>query len=116
MAALAERGRVSIGKFLRWNDVEVDRIAAEGEFFYLQPKHRRMVGGAHVVSGRETVWSLSQRYGVRVRYIRKLNPELPEGLLKPGTTVVMDKSRGGSSPSAVSLDAGSPFEWSGGKN
>lgn len=116
MTALAARGRVSIGKFLKWNDVGVDRIAGEGEYYYLQPKHRSMVGGEHVVTGKETIWSLSQRYGVRERYIRKLNPELPDGYLKSGTAVVMGRSRSIRAAAAVGLDAGSPFEWSGGKN
>ena len=117
MTSLAARGKVNLSKFLKWNEVSVDRQAGEGEFYYLQPKHRSMAGGTHVVKGKESLWSLSQQYGVRMRHIIKLNPGLPDGLLKPGTAVVMDRLRNGrgTTGSAV-LDASSPFEWTGGKN
>lgn len=117
MMALATRGKVSLSKFLKWNEVSVDRQATDGELYYLQPKHRTMAGGTHVVTGKESLWSLSQQYGVRMRHIIKLNPELPEGFLKPGTAVVMDRLRNGRSTSgSVVLDVASPFEWAGGKN
>ncbi|MFM8348587.1 MAG: transglycosylase SLT domain-containing protein [Bacteroidota bacterium] len=117
MTALAARGKVSLSKFLRWNDVSVDRQAQEGELYYLQPKHRTWTGGTHITNGKESLWTLSQRYGVRLTYISKLNPGLPEGLLKAGTSVAMDRVRSGrpSAGSAV-LDASSTFEWASGKN
>lgn len=117
MTSLAARGKVSLSKFLRWNDVSVDRMAAAGELYYLQPKHRTWTGGAHITNGAESLWIISQRYGVRLSYILKLNPGMPEGLLKAGTSVALDRvrSRRSATGSAI-LDASSPFEWAGGKN
>ncbi len=69
------------GELLRFNDLPAERPLRIGEVVYLKSKKRRAVSGMpmYVVGdAHETLWDISQRFGVRMKCILKYNT-LPEG-------------------------------------
>lgn len=71
-------------QILRYNDVTADYRFAAGELVYVQPKRNRCKTDVHVVKEGETLRSISQYYGLKLRKIARRNgleetAEVPEG-------------------------------------
>lgn len=76
-------------ELLKYNELTKDSALHEGEILYLQPKRRRAERGKefHTVQPGETVYSISQLYGVKSRMIRKFNRLSPDSVVNEGTTL-----------------------------
>jgi LysM repeat protein len=59
----------------KYNELTKDSTLSEGQILYLQPKHRRAERGKdiHTVQPGETLYSISQLYGVKTKHLRRLN-------------------------------------------
>ncbi|NVN94593.1 MAG: glucosaminidase domain-containing protein [Bacteroidetes bacterium] len=66
------------GELYRYNDFSVDYLLKEGEKVYLQPKRRKGSAEFHVVKANETMFSISQLYGIKLKHLYKKN-RLVEG-------------------------------------
>lgn len=66
---------VSVKRLLRYNELEEDTPLASGQRVYLQPKRKKAYRDfeVHTVKQGETVYSISQQYGVKMKYLRKRN-------------------------------------------
>jgi len=117
LASLAARGQLDVSKLTDWNDYNPTRKILEGDVFYLERKQRSSAAGSHTASGKETLWEVSQQYGVRLAKLKAYNRGLSEGILKSGTIVVLGKSgrSGRSSDRPILLDSDSRFEWNASK-
>lgn len=73
-------------ELLKYNELTKDSVLHEGQILYLQPKHRRAEFGKdyHSVQTGETVYSISQLYGIKVRHLLRLNNLLPADQVKEG--------------------------------
>lgn len=62
-------------ELLKYNELTKDSTLSEGQILYLQPKHRRAERGkeVHTVQPGETLYSISQLYGVKTKHLRRLN-------------------------------------------
>lgn len=56
-----------------YNDSKPDRQLLKGEFIYLEPKKRSCEKNYHIVISEETMWKISQLYGVKLNYLYKKN-------------------------------------------
>ena len=68
-------------EILRFNDVKAMRPLKIGEVVYLKAKKRQAPFGLpmYVADDKpETLWEISQRFGVRMKYLLKWNPGLTE--------------------------------------
>ena len=70
----------------RYNDLEEGARLEPGQIIYLQPKRRKAARGneVHVVEKGETLYDISQKYGVKLKHIYRYNQlvegrEVPEG-------------------------------------
>lgn len=95
-AGIAAMWNLFPSEILRFNDLKEDRVLADGEMVYLQPKRLCAAKGVekYVVEGNGvSLWSVSQRFGVRLKSLRKLNPELAgcDGNLPDGEAVKLRK-------------------------
>jgi len=85
VAELAAKGGVSLSKFLKYNDIEIDHNVNKNEVFYLKKKRGKARAYYHVLQPGEDLWEISQKYGVRLKRlmaknrIRKDDPELKAG-------------------------------------
>jgi membrane-bound lytic murein transglycosylase D len=113
-AVFAKRAGISLSAFLKYNDISIAEPLVPGEYYYTRKKHTRAAVPSHVALSGETLWGISQHYGVQLKRIKKLNPSLPDRLI-PGTTVLLAPSApavASATPvDVVELD-NQPFAWS----
>ncbi|MGC9332351.1 MAG: glucosaminidase domain-containing protein [Bacteroidales bacterium] len=75
MLALAQELGIKQWQLYKYNDMdETDSITA-GQFVYLEPKRNNAEKGIekHEVQEGETVWEISQKYGIKEKKLRKKN-------------------------------------------
>lgn len=111
LAMLAARAGIGYSKLLSWNDCSPDRKPQDNEIFYLQRKSRSGTAGGHVLSTGESLWSVSQKYGIRLSRLEKFNTGLSASPA-PGTVILL--TSGGNSTvekRSVTLDPSNTFEW-----
>jgi membrane-bound lytic murein transglycosylase D len=71
--SIAERAGINLKRFLKFNDInENDRIIPN-EVYYLKKKDRRAVVAYHTVLGYETLWKISQMYGMQMEDLMAKN-------------------------------------------
>jgi hypothetical protein len=71
----------------RYNDIPFSGTFKSGECVYLQPKKRNSWEKWHVIEPGESLRDISQRYGVKMRAIRRLNKIDEKTLLVPGKKI-----------------------------
>ena len=57
----------------RYNELDRDQSLQTGQIVYLQPKRRNAQQNWHVVTTGETMYDISQKYGVRIRLLYRRN-------------------------------------------
>ena len=71
--SLAKKGRISEAAFRKYNDMsDTDELVAD-QFYYVRPKKSKSKVGYHVVKSGETLWSISQHYGMKVKKLAMKN-------------------------------------------
>jgi hypothetical protein len=85
-AGLAKELGLMAWELPKYNESEDERILQEGEIVYLQPKRNRAERGNdfHVVQEGETLYQISQLYGVKLERLLRMNS------LNPGDEVETD--------------------------
>ncbi len=78
--AIAAQVDVRVHKLLEYNDLAFDSKIKPGDRIYTQPKRRKAVieHEYHTVKQGETMYSISQQFGVKLRYLYKWN-DMPVG-------------------------------------
>lgn len=74
-SSIANEFRVSLRSILRWNDLPHEVPLKKGDIVYLQLKKKRVQNYStiHYVEAGESMHSISQRYGIRMESLYKLN-------------------------------------------
>ncbi len=75
LSVIAKEFGISKRKLRSWNDLTKQSVLKENDIIYLHKKHKKADKGfdIHVVKGGESLWSISQLYGVRVKSLMKRN-------------------------------------------
>ena len=67
---------------------------APGQRIYIQPKRNASKSSStHVAEGGETLWEVSQRYGVKLSRLAKYNGLAEEARLEAGQRILLRKSK-----------------------
>ncbi|MFZ4401229.1 MAG: glucosaminidase domain-containing protein [Bacteroidales bacterium] len=61
------------GELYRYNDFPTDYVLKETEKVYLQPKRRKGCAEFHIVKAGETMLSISQQYGIKLKHLYRKN-------------------------------------------
>jgi hypothetical protein len=61
----------------KYNDLDNNAVLTQGQIIYLQPKKRRGDINSHIVKEGEDIYLISQKYGVRIKNICKMNDLQP---------------------------------------
>jgi membrane-bound lytic murein transglycosylase D len=93
IATLTDRANISIYRFLKFNEIEIDHQIEKGAFYFLQRKKTRTLAHSHKVKLGEDLWLISQQYGIRVNRISKWNQLDETAKIAVGSTVWLDKNR-----------------------
>ncbi len=70
---LARKGNVSLGDFLNINNIEIDHKIVVGMPYYFKKKKAKAKVYYHIVRQGETLWSISQKYGVQLKKLLMKN-------------------------------------------
>ena len=91
---LAQQLEMTHGMIARWNDMDKNSTLKAGQVIYIQPK-RNAAKSAKVHNGAagETLWDVSQKYGVKLARLSKYNGIPEETRLSEGQQVLLKKGR-----------------------
>lgn len=70
---LAQRTGKSVAQIRKYNDIAAKGDVRPGKFYYLKNKKRKGKVHYHVVRSGETLWSISQDYGIRLKQLLRKN-------------------------------------------
>jgi membrane-bound lytic murein transglycosylase D len=116
-ATLAAKTGVSLRQLLRYNDCTIADPVIAGNFYYTKPKKNRTeIPALHVVQPGQSLWAVSQQYGIALKKLQRLNPAIT-GTPAAGTTVyLVSIPRHVPAPEQVAqVDAEAPFAWAAGE-
>ena len=72
-----------------YNNVAKGYKFRTGEKVYLQPKRSKSTKSYHIVKNGESIWLISQKYGVKMKKIRQYNKLEKKASLKPGQKIYL---------------------------
>lgn len=85
---IADDVDISYWKLARYNERNKNDVLAEGEIIWLQKKAKKapkaFKNKPHRVEPGESMYTISQRYGIRVKYLYKMNDLGPDYIIRPG--------------------------------
>jgi membrane-bound lytic murein transglycosylase D len=70
---LAETAGVDEYKFRKWNDLKIREELETGKIYYLRRKRNRAKFYYHTVGQNETMWEISQKYGLKLKKLYRKN-------------------------------------------
>ena len=80
---------VSDRKILKWNDMKKGSSLAAGQIVYLENKKQKGAASHHVVESQETMYTISQRYGIQLKYLYKRNGMKPGQVPRTGQKLLL---------------------------
>ena len=73
IAALAQEGEISLSRFLRFNDLEEGESIVPGQVYYFKRKRNNARTYYHTAMPEETLWSISQKYAIKLNKLLRKN-------------------------------------------
>jgi hypothetical protein len=89
IASLASAFHVSISKLRKWNDLRKDAPFAQGQMVYLEPKKKTGPTAFHTVKSGETMYTISQLNGIKLKLLYKRNHIKTGQKLVPGRKLLL---------------------------
>jgi membrane-bound lytic murein transglycosylase D len=80
-------------RFLKINDMKVSEEVAKGAYYYTERKRPSADVATHVVEAGESLWSISQKYGMRLAALKSKNRIRKDADLRPGMVLNLRESR-----------------------
>lgn len=91
---IADELELPRGIVAKWNESAPDQQLVEGQVVYLQAKKNKVKDPAiHTVVQGETLWGISQHYGVKASKLAEYNSLGVADKLKPGQTIRLTKPK-----------------------
>ena len=93
LASIAASNNLFVRELIKFNDLAGEESLAPGTEIYLKPKKKQAVKGLdkHVVEGDESIRSISQRYGVRMKNLLKMNGMTTGDVIRDGDIIKLRK-------------------------
>ncbi|WP_215226069.1 LysM peptidoglycan-binding domain-containing protein [Echinicola shivajiensis] len=92
--AFAEKIGMKDGKFRRRNDLSKNDRIQRGQYYYTKKKKAKANVPHHIVKKGETLWSISQAYGIRLHSLKAKNRIYKDEDLRAGMVLNLQKYRG----------------------
>ncbi|WP_114752657.1 LysM peptidoglycan-binding domain-containing protein [Pleomorphovibrio marinus] len=80
-------------KLRRVNDLNRSDAIIEGNYYYTKRKKAKGKVGEHIVQPGETLWSISQKYGIRLHSLKAKNRLYKDKDLQPGMVLLLQDYR-----------------------
>lgn len=90
-AALAKELGISSHSLIRNNELYPEYILTDGDIIYLKSKRKKALPQytIYIVEPGDSMYSISQRYGMKVKYLYKLNKKSPDYIPVVGDTLFL---------------------------
>lgn len=98
--SVSARAGISEKRFRKYNDMDESDKIIPNEFYYIKKKKGKAKIGLHVAKRNESLWEISQQYGIRLSKLAKRNRMSIIDGLKPGRVLWMDRTRPSNEPIA----------------
>lgn len=87
--SIAHEFNIKKKKLLSFNDVKNEQLLEPGSIVYLKEKNKKYHGKnkTYVVKYGETMYSISQKLGIQLKQLQKMNKKKNHGIIKPGETL-----------------------------
>ena len=93
VASLAKSSKIKISDFLSNNDMSNKEFVEEGKVYYLKKKDQKGPIPNHIVLTGQTMWEISQMYGIRIKNLLRLNRMNTMQRIQNGEVVYLQKRR-----------------------
>jgi membrane-bound lytic murein transglycosylase D len=103
-AALAARAEANLSSFLKWNDISISDRIQPGEYYLLGKKRSRSTESYHKVTSGESLWSISQKYGLQLNKLKKYNRVAVDRELTDGMVLWLSSKKPAESDEALALE------------
>lgn len=92
MATISKETGISLKNLYRYNDLPRDYVPTQGDLIYLKKKQKCASkqfkkNPIHIVEPNQSIFDISQLYGIRLKYLYKLNQFDPSHEIKPGDII-----------------------------
>lgn len=114
---LAARSGIDLPKLLRFNDMKKGDAIIAGKNYFLAKKRLKGSEDFHKLSAGESLWEVSQRYGVQLKRLRRYNRIESDAGVAPGTMLFLSSRRPKEEPviadveNAVEVNSSETFNW-----
>ncbi|WP_304516936.1 LysM peptidoglycan-binding domain-containing protein [Cecembia rubra] len=92
-SSFAEQIGMKPGKFRKLNDLGKNDPVVAGQYYYTEKKSTKAEVANHVVMPGETLWSISQKYGIRLAALKAKNRIRDDLDLSPGMILNLQEPR-----------------------
>ncbi len=104
-AQMAAKAKVKLKKFLAYNDMTEKDITKEGNVYYLQSKNKKAATQFHTARPNQSLWEISQMYGVKLKALLSYNRMKANEPLQAGRVIWMQKTRPKNQPIEIIKEA-----------
>lgn len=91
--AVADEYGIDLDVLMNYNDIHPGYEFTPDQYIFLQPKRRKGAEKTHVVKDGQTMWEISQLYGIKLTKLYKKNLMVFDRQAKPGETVYLRSKR-----------------------
>jgi membrane-bound lytic murein transglycosylase D len=105
---IADRGNISLKKFLKYNDLEDNERIIPNQVYYLRKKDHKAQVAFHTVRGNESLWQVSQMYGINLDDLKEKNRITTVQRLQKGRLLYLIDTRSEKVDIQISTDAEQP--------
>lgn len=91
LESIAESMEMNVWQLKHYNDLSDKPQLKEGQRLYIQPKRNKAKTKTHVVKSGESLWSISQEFGIKLKKLRQLNGIAEGTPLKAGQSLKLRK-------------------------
>lgn len=82
---------ISAGLLYKYNDQDLDEELKKGDLVYIQPKKKKSEQKVHLVKNGESLHFISQKYGIKLKYLCKWNSFESNTAVKTGQKIKLRK-------------------------
>ena len=93
LKSLADKSGKTTDKLRKYNDLGTSQNTVAGNFYFTETKRNKSGILFHVTQHNETLWDVSQRYGIKLKKLRKKNRMNETETIKPGRVLWLKQSQ-----------------------
>ncbi|XOV93762.1 MAG: LysM peptidoglycan-binding domain-containing protein [Bacteroidota bacterium] len=91
--SLASKSGTSIEKLRKYNDLPENQVSETGQFYFTESKRNQSKIRYHVTQYDETLWEVSQRYGIKLKKLKSKNRIEENEPVRPGLILWLKQKR-----------------------